>query len=153
MPRSTAFFDYATGPRAKALLSVSLEWWTMPGCHALHYEDLVAQTSMELTKLTQALGVAPVTSVEMAMSATTLPKLRQLTKNNNHFWQGQSNLWKKLLTAAEATPIAAGASGGLREARLPLRSESRNDSQPGRCGLGEAGLGPIDGRAACSEAL
>jgi hypothetical protein len=106
MPRSTAFFDYATGPRAKALLSITCEWWSMTGCQALHYEDLVAQTSRELTKLTQALGVAPVTSVEMAMAATTLPKLRQLTKNNNHFWQGQSNLWKKLLTAAEATPIA-----------------------------------------------
>jgi hypothetical protein len=32
--------------------------------------------------------------------------MRQLTQNNNHFWQGQPNLWKKLLPAAEATRIA-----------------------------------------------
>jgi hypothetical protein len=106
MPRSTAFFDYATGPRAKALLSITLEWWTMAGCHTLRYEDLVAQTAAELNRLTQSLGVAPVTSVESSIAATTLPKLRQLTKNNNHFWQGQSDNWKKLLPEAEARPIA-----------------------------------------------
>ena len=106
MPRSTAFTDYATGPRAKALLAISHEWWSISGCHTLHYENLVAQTATELTKLAKALQADPVVPVESAIEATTLPKLRQLTQNNNHFWQGQSNLWKKLFTGAEARVIA-----------------------------------------------
>lgn len=106
MPRSSAFLDYATGPRARALLSITREWWSLPDCQTIHYEDLVAQTASVLDRLVQALVVAPSVSIEAAMAATTLPKMRQLTQNNNHFWQGQSNLWKKLLTAAEATRIA-----------------------------------------------
>jgi Sulfotransferase domain len=106
MPRSTAFLDYATGPRAKALLSISLEWGSLSGCTTLRYEDLLSQTAIELTRIAQELGVAPDLPVEAAMAETTLPKLRELTKNNNHFWQGQSNLWKNLLTATEATQIA-----------------------------------------------
>jgi hypothetical protein len=105
MPRSTAFLEYATGPRARALLSVSREWWSLPDCFGLHYENLVAQTADELTKLTTALGTEPHGSIESAMSATTLPNLRKLTQNKNHFWQGQANLWKKLLTSSEASLI------------------------------------------------
>jgi hypothetical protein len=106
MPRSTAFLDYATGPRARALLSISREWWNLPDCHALHYEALVASTEAELYRLVEAFSVAPVVPIEEAVAATTLPKMRQLTQNNNHFWQGQSNLWKKLLTMPEAQRIA-----------------------------------------------
>jgi hypothetical protein len=107
MPRSTAFLDYATGPRANALLSISQEWWSRPGCQTLHYEDLVAQPVDEMVRLVAALGTPPLKPVESAVEATTLAKLRKLTQNTNHFWQGQANLWKKFFTASEAASIAA----------------------------------------------
>jgi hypothetical protein len=106
MPRSTAFLDYATGPRASALLSISREWWTRPDCLTLHYEALVHSTAVELGRLTQGLDRAPVTSIEAAIEATSLPNLRKLTRNNNHFWQGQTNLWQRLFTKSEAAIIA-----------------------------------------------
>ncbi|CAN5193319.1 hypothetical protein BH10PLA2_BH10PLA2_11310 [soil metagenome] len=105
MPRSTAFLDYCIGARARALLSISLEWWSIPTCHTVKYENLVAQPIVELTRLTRALQVVPVTAIESAVAATTLQNMRVLTKNKNHFWQGQFNLWKKLLTAADAAYI------------------------------------------------
>ncbi len=106
MPRSTAFLDYATGPRAAALLSVTREWWALPDCLTLKYETLVASTADELGRLARELGVEPVTPIESAIEATTLPNLRKLTQNNNHFWQGQSNQWLRLFTQAEADILA-----------------------------------------------
>jgi hypothetical protein len=105
MPRSDAFLDYCTSARAQALLSISVEWWSVANCHKVKYEDLVAQPVVELTKLTQAFQVAPPASIESAVAATTLQKLRVLTQNNNHFWQGRFNLWKKLLTVEDAARI------------------------------------------------
>jgi hypothetical protein len=115
MPRSAAFLSYATGPRATALLSVSREWWSLPDCQTLHYESLVTNTIEELKRLTRALGTEPVTSIDAAIEATTIPNLRKLTQNNNHFWQGQANLSRKLFTSAEANTIAAAHAGSFEQ--------------------------------------
>ena len=106
MPRSTAFLEYAAGPRATALLCVSREWWTLPGCLRVRYEDLVADPHTVLARLVDGLGVATCCSPDAALAATTIAKLRNLTGSPHHFWQGRPGLWKRLLPVPEAHALA-----------------------------------------------
>lgn len=106
MPCSAAFWGYATGPRAAALLSLSRQWWQTPGCYSLRYEDLVSDTAGRLNELVQWLGVTPPRSVEEAIAANTLHKLRQNIESSYHFWQGQPDGWRCLLPPREAQLIA-----------------------------------------------
>ena len=106
LPCSRAFLDYATGPRAAALLSVSPEWRRAGDSHGLRYEDLVSDPAGELLRLAEALGhpVAP-EAIAGAVAANSLENLRA-TNLNQHFWQGRPGLWKTLLTADTARRIA-----------------------------------------------
>jgi hypothetical protein len=105
MPRSDAFRDYATGPRAAALLSVSSEWWHVPGVLQVRYEDLNASPHAELERIIGGLGVPPVKPAAEAVEATTIPKLRVRWQNNHYFWKGKTSLWRSLLTAGDVDAI------------------------------------------------
>ena len=105
MPRSNAFLDYAAGPRAAALLAVSQEWWRQVDCFRVQYEKLVQGTGPILHDLIAWLGESPRKSVEQAVTANTLNKLRSQTQVNHHFWQGRPDLWRTLLTVAEASRL------------------------------------------------
>jgi hypothetical protein len=108
MPRSAAFVDYATGKRATALLAVSREWWTLPGCVQVHYEELVRDPRGEMQRLGDLIGVPLRKTPEQAVEANTIPKLRaKFAENARHFWQGKAGLWRTLLTVTEAERIAA----------------------------------------------
>lgn len=104
-PRSEAFLNYATGPRASALLNVSLAWRRTSGTVTVGYEDLVGKTVAELTRITQTFQRMPTDAVARAVDACTIERLRN-PSNAPHFWQGKSGLWRKLLTANEADRIA-----------------------------------------------
>jgi hypothetical protein len=105
-PRSEAFLDYATGPRARALLSVSPEWWSAPGSLRLRYEDLVHNPLGQFKRLTHSLEPVPRNRLSETIAANTLDQLR--TSNAGpHFWQGKPGLWRSLLTASEARRIEA----------------------------------------------
>jgi hypothetical protein len=106
MPRSAAFLDYATGPRAAALFRVSLDWWRFPGCLAVRYEDLVGDPDNTVAQLVGQIGRPPRLPIPEALAATSLPALRTLTGDRHHFWQGKVGLWKSLLTAPEARAVA-----------------------------------------------
>jgi hypothetical protein len=106
MPCSRPFLAYATGPRARALLSVTRAWWRARGCLRLRYEDLVARPHHEVTRLVEAVGGGPQTPVAEAVAASTIPELRRLTRNGHHFWQGTPDLWKSLLPAGPTRRIA-----------------------------------------------
>ncbi len=106
LPCSQAFLDYATGPRAAALLGVSDEWRQVTGCHCLRYEDLVRDPAGELRRLGEAFGhLATPEAIAGAIAANSLENLRPTT-HNQHFWKGQPGLWKALLPAEEARRIA-----------------------------------------------
>lgn len=106
MPRSRTFVDYARGPRAAELLAVTPDWWHQPGVVGVRYEDLVAHTANELRRLEEVFGPVRCGSIEEAVEACAMGRLRQQT-TNNHFWQGRPGLWRHLLPAAEANEIAA----------------------------------------------
>lgn len=111
MPRSTAFLRYATGPRAAALLSVTSEWWHAPKVRQIRYESLVADASKELRALVDDLAVEVRRPIAEVVAELTMKELRARTGNERHFWMGQPGLWRSLLTAAEAAPIAAAHAG------------------------------------------
>ena len=106
MPRSRTFIEYAKGPRAAELLAVTPDWWGQSGVVGVRYEDLVRDTAAELRRLEEAFGPVRCGSLEEAVEACTLGRLRQAA-TNNHFWQGRPGLWRHLLPGTEAAEIAA----------------------------------------------
>jgi hypothetical protein len=106
MPRSRAFIEYAKGPRAAELLAVTPDWWGQPGVVGVRYEELVRDTQGELRRMTESVGQVRCASLSDAVEACALGRLRRVA-TNNHFWQGRPDLWRHLLTAAEAGEIAS----------------------------------------------
>ncbi|HEV3118397.1 MAG TPA: hypothetical protein VGY58_15215, partial [Gemmataceae bacterium] len=106
MPRSAAFQEYAVGPRAHALLTVSGSWWTNPECCHVRYEDLLRDAPEVIRRLVSDLSEPPVYTPETAAQETTIPRLRSLLQHQAHFWQGRAGLWKELLPALEAGALA-----------------------------------------------
>jgi hypothetical protein len=107
MPCSTSFLQYARGPRASALLSVSQEWWDAPGALTVTYEHLVADPACALDKLSRALGVAPRLPAAEVVAAATLERMRGLSGARHHFWQGNPGHWRRLVVVEVADSIAA----------------------------------------------
>jgi hypothetical protein len=108
MPGSASFLDYARGQRARALLSISPQWWEAPGAVRLRYEDLVAQPVAVLQRLVPAVGAGRARgSLAEAVADSSLVSLRRRSRGRHHFWQGRPGHWKRLLVAEVAQAIAA----------------------------------------------
>ena len=72
MPRSRAFVEYATGPRAAELLAVTPDWWGRPGVVGVRYEDCVRDTDGELRRMEAAFGPVRCGSRAAAVEACSL---------------------------------------------------------------------------------
>jgi len=105
-PHGPAFLEWAQGRRARALLSVSAEWWDDPSAVQIRYEDLVADAVGGLRHLVERIGVLPVRSLREVVENQRFDNLRDAF-NPVHFWKGQPGLWRSLLLAADARAIAA----------------------------------------------
>jgi len=104
-PASSAFLAYATGPRARTLLSITPEWWEAADAR-VRYEDLVGSPAEELERLVGELGGTPVMPAAEAVEAVRFEELRD-EATNLHFWQGRPGLWKELVPTRYALAIAA----------------------------------------------
>lgn len=113
-PLSSEFIDYAVGKRSAALLSISTAWWNRENTWQVRYENLVADTAEELSKLNEQLGLKPALPILDVIPLNSLASLRR-TAANNHFWQGKCGHWKHLLTAAVARRIASSRQSVLNE--------------------------------------
>lgn len=102
---STEFLLYATGPRARALLSVTPDWWVQPGVLGVRYEDLVRDPLQGLQPVLEALGPV-LTPLAQVLPTVSIDRLRQ-TSVNNHFWKGQPGHWRELLPMDTARLIQA----------------------------------------------
>jgi hypothetical protein len=106
MPCSRAFLNYATSDRVAKLLSISRQWWRVPGVGRLRYEDLVANPAGEVSRLVRVLDMPLTTPIDAAVADSTLSRLRAETQCMHHFWQGRPGLWRTLLAADVARAIA-----------------------------------------------
>jgi hypothetical protein len=105
-PLDKAFLDYCLSERAAALLSVSPQW--LPFADAIgRYEQLVAQPEDELSNVFERLGIAPAQPLRDVIKENRIDHLRELlAPHSQHFWRGEPGLWRKLLPAEVAVPIA-----------------------------------------------
>jgi hypothetical protein len=107
-PIAPAFREYAVGPRAEALFTVSASWWNEPGTIRTRYESLVADTAGELQRICNEIGQPPTAAISEAVAVCAIDQMR--VRNESHFrhaWKGQPNLWKSLIPAPLAREIAA----------------------------------------------
>jgi hypothetical protein len=103
-PVSNAFLEYACGPRARALLSVSAEWSLDPDVILVRYENLVNDTENTLHNILFRLGVNR-SNVTDIVALNSIDILRRTSKNG-HFWQGKVGMWKKYIPSEMAKVIA-----------------------------------------------
>lgn len=105
-PLDKAFLDYGTSARASALLSVSPQW--LPFADAVaKYENLVAHPNPELSAILERLRLAPVQPLQPVIEENSIRNLRSsLAPFSRHFWRGEPGLWRQLLPAQVALPIA-----------------------------------------------
>ncbi len=106
MPGSRAFRAYATGHRARALMAVSRTWAESPGALVVRYEDLVADTAGELTRLLMCLGATPRQPLDEVVAKHQFGELRSRDQSSFHFWCGKPGNWRNLLVADQARTIA-----------------------------------------------
>jgi len=103
-PTSRAFVEYARSPRARALLSVTPEWWERADA-CVRYESLVADPAGELHRIAAALRTPTAVSPAEAAESVRFERLQQEAPNQ-HFWQGRVGLWRELVPTAVALEIA-----------------------------------------------
>jgi len=106
LPTSCEFREYAAGARARALLSISRDWWQTADCCRLQYETLVRDTAKTIEQLSEVLEPATPTAIDEAIASHTLEQLRPRVQNQ-HYWRGSPGHWQRLLPAAVAREIAA----------------------------------------------
>jgi hypothetical protein len=102
------FLAYACGPRARALLSVTPEWWNEPGVLRLRYEDLVQAPEATLAGLASRLE-GDHASIGETVSSYTMERLR--AQSSAHFWRGEPDLWRTMLPAETVGAIRAAHAG------------------------------------------
>ncbi|HTI51058.1 MAG TPA: hypothetical protein VL475_08905 [Planctomycetaceae bacterium] len=105
LPTSAEFLEYATGPRACALMSISAEWWQIAGCGRLCYESLVNDPETELTSLTAQLEPVSAEAIREARDGNSLERLKPRVQNQ-HYWQGSPGHWTQFVPAQPARSIA-----------------------------------------------
>lgn len=94
---SEAFRAYATGARAATLLSVTPQWWNVPGGLQVRYEALVRDPAQALAAVIGHYG-PPLKPFDQVLPAITMDNLRAKS-TNNHFWKGSPGHWKALMPA------------------------------------------------------
>lgn len=107
-PTSPEFIEYAAGPRAEALLSVSRLWWDTPGVVRVRYEDLVADAAVELTRIVTEVGIPAIRTADDVAAEHALDAMRSSHATfRQHVWKGQPGHWKRFIPASVAHQIAA----------------------------------------------
>ncbi len=107
-PLSEAFLDYAVGPRARALLGVSVAWWNLPGVVSVRYEDLMLDPERRFERLVAQFEVTPRKAPAEVAARSRPDDMRQQNIHMLfHVWQAQGSLWRRFLPADAARRICA----------------------------------------------
>jgi hypothetical protein len=140
-PTSETFLRYATGPRARALLSISPAWWSR-AAFATRLLDLSAAPERELGRLVQALGAPTACTPLEAVERVTFDRLAREAANR-HFWQGRPGHWRELLPAEHALPIAAAHADLIRRFGFPLEPDPELTPELARARWAELAAPPV----------
>lgn len=107
-PQHLSFRCWALSARARALLSVTPEWWAETETIRIRYEDAVADPRRALTDVGRLLEVEPSTDPGDVGARVTLDDMRRrFTANPGHFWQGRSGAGIEVLDSVTAEAIVA----------------------------------------------
>jgi len=106
LPTSPAFLAYSTGPRARALLSISRDWSRVATCHAIYFEDLVNDPAAELARLGDVLEAVSPPALQKSIAENAMEQAQSRVVNQHH-WIGTYAHWKRLLPATVARPIGS----------------------------------------------
>jgi hypothetical protein len=105
-PLSEEFVDYATGPRASALLAVSAGWWQLADVCRLRYEDLCLDAAGQMSALLSALKLVPRRALVEVIDGNSAENLRAKSVHLlYHLWQARPGIWREMLTPAAARCI------------------------------------------------
>ena len=105
-PLSEEFVDYATGPRASALLAVSADWWQLADVCRLRYEDLCLDAAGQMSALLSSLKMVPRRSLAEVIDGNSAENLRAKSVHLlYHLWQARPGIWREMLTPAVARRI------------------------------------------------
>ena len=85
------------------MFAVSDEWSKDPSAIRVRYEGLVHDTKSTLAAIVDVLD-RPECDIDTVISECSLERLKP-TAPNRHFWKGEPNLWKKLISRSVANQI------------------------------------------------
>lgn len=106
LPRSRAFLEWACGPRARALLSVTPAWWSRQEVVRVRYEELYHDPIATMESLATRLVARPVRPLREAVEIYRLDQIQDV-RRDQHAWKALPDLWKQMFPKAEAERIAA----------------------------------------------
>lgn len=100
-PASPEFRRYVTSERARALLTVTPEWWAIENAYGIRYEDLVTHPREHLSALLKWLW-----GDESQKSLPSIPETlfdintyrRSHFGDVHHFWRGNPDSWQEFWT-------------------------------------------------------
>jgi len=104
-PTSKRFLDWAVGPGAENLLSVSYAWWQDEAAFRLKYEDAIFNPEETFGRLLRAAD--PEFTPDGRASALLHKRIFEELQHapNKHAWQGQPGLWKQVIASRDARRI------------------------------------------------
>lgn len=126
-PHDDGFRTWALSNRARALLSVTPEWWDDGEAIRIRYEDVVAQPGAALAQVAKRLGAEPVRDVGEVGQRVSLEEMRRrFSANPGHFWKGRPGVGSEVLDSATAGAIAAAHAPVFRALEYPSRTVERS---------------------------
>ncbi len=114
-PNDEAFLEWAEGPRAAALLSVTPQWWREADVLKVTYEGLVEAPEQVLTALSEGLfGPAVDTSTKLEIVRRTAdaveakePQDIHAASGGVHVWRGRTGAWEEFLLSTSVERLVA----------------------------------------------
>ncbi len=95
-----AFLEWAVGPRARLLLSLTPQWWQSPITHRLHYEDLLAAPDAGFAALFGECELEPLGDTQQAVANNASARLRPATSTEQSRRVSRGD-WRTALSAAQ----------------------------------------------------
>lgn len=107
-PGDPAFLSWALSPRARALLSITAEWWSDPDVVRVRYEDFVANAGASLVGVARLLRAESTRNLRAIGEEVSLEEMRKrFVATPGHFWKGRPGIGLEVLDARSAAAVVS----------------------------------------------